>query len=312
MSVLYIFVDGIGFGSNDEAANPFARYSRSFFAPLGQKVAVDIPEGLVLFPVDAALGIAGLPQSATGQTALWTGLNGPRIMGRHMTGFPGPTLIKVIQEHSIIKRFHENGKKAALANAFSEMYIQRIKERPRLTGASTHVHLASGQPLKTLDDLAQGNAVYMDITHEMMHRFFPDIKDRFPVRDPFEVGCDTARLAANYDLLIYEFFLSDKAGHNQSFEEAQWVIENLEKFLDGVCKTLRPGDTMLLTSDHGNLEDLSTKTHTNNAVPAMGFGRGVERMTDAISSIADFPAFIYELSGLEVKLPASSSSHPPQ
>ncbi|MCE9597365.1 MAG: metalloenzyme [Spirochaetia bacterium] len=310
--MLYIFVDGIGFGPANEATNPFTLHSKSFFAPLGGKPATATPEGLVLFPVDAALGMPGLPQSATGQTSLWTGLNGPEIMGRHMTGFPGPTLIKVIKEHSIIKRFYENGKKAALANAFSDVYARRIRDKPRLTGASTHVHLASGQPLKTLDDLARGDAVYMDITHEMMHRFFPEIKDRFPVRDPREVGQDTARLASKYDLLIYEFFLSDKAGHNQSFEEAKWVIENLEKFLMGVCETLRPEDTMLLTSDHGNLEDLSTKTHTLNKVPAMGFGRGVEGMRDAISSIADFPAFIYKLSGLEVQLPASSASHPPQ
>lgn len=251
-----------------------------------------------MVPVDAALGVPGLPQSATGQTSLWTGRNGPEAMGRHMTGFPGPTLIRIIREHSIIKVACENGKKAALINAFSDAYVQRITERPRLTGASTHVHLASGQPLKTLEDLEAGDAVYMDITHEMMHKFFPQLKDRFPVRDAYEVGRDLAKLLPRYDLLIYEFFLTDKAGHNQSFEEAMFVITRLESFLKGIHDHLRTEDTVLMTSDHGNLEDLSTKSHTPNPVPAMAFGHRAGEVQSRVQNISMFPGFIYDLIGI--------------
>ncbi len=296
--MLYLFVDGIGFGKEDPSINPFTRYAHSWLAPLGRSVPP--VEGLTLFPIDANLGVPGLPQSATGQTSLWTGKNGPEAMGRHMTGFPGPTLIKIIREHSILKIAHEAGKKASLVNAFSEAYVQRITERPRLTGASTHVHLASGQPLKNLDDLERGDAVYMDITHEMMHSFFPALKERFPVRDAYDVGRDLARMTARYDLLIYEYFLTDKAGHNQSFEEAEFVITRLEKFMDGIMQNLREEDTVLLTSDHGNLEDLSTKSHTLNPVPAFAFGHRSAEIRDRVRDISHFPGFIYDLIGLNV------------
>lgn len=296
VSVLYLFVDGIGFGPEDEAINPFTRYAMSYLKPLGQRVPP--VDGLTLFPIDAALGVPGLPQSATGQTSLWTGKNGPQAMGRHMTGFPGPTLIKIIREHSILKVAHEAGKKASLINAFGDAYLERIAARPRLTGASTHVHMASGQPLKNLDDLEKGEAVYMDITHEMMHTFFPALKERFPVRDPYEVGRDLARLLPKYDLLIYEYFLTDKAGHNQSFEEAEFVITRLEKFIHGIFDNLRGEDTVLMTSDHGNLEDLSTKSHTLNPVPAFGFGHRSEELVEGVRDISHFPAFIYDLIGL--------------
>jgi len=300
MSVFYMFIDGIGFGQPDPDINPFTRFAELFLAPLGGKALANVPNGTVIQPVDASLGFPGLPQSATGQTALWTGVNGPKVMGRHMTGFPGPTLIRVIQDHSIIKVLKDKGKKAALANAFSEAYLERIARKPRLTGASTHVHLASGQPLKNLDDLENRKALYMDITHEVMHRFFPHLKERFPVRNAEEVGRDAGMLARDYDMLIYEFFLSDKAGHNQSFEEAEWAIRTLESFLKGLCEMLRPEDTLLITSDHGNLEDLSTKTHTKNPVLALAYGRGSDGLIEKVRDISDFPSFIYELLGVSV------------
>jgi hypothetical protein len=40
--------------------------------------------------LDASLCVPGLPQSATGQAALLTGLNAPELMGRHIEGFPPP------------------------------------------------------------------------------------------------------------------------------------------------------------------------------------------------------------------------------
>jgi len=298
VSVLYLFVDGIGFGPEDPLINPFTRYAQSYLAALGRTVPP--PDGVTLFPIDAALGMPGLPQSATGQTSLWTGKNGPQAMGRHMTGFPGPTLIKIIREHSIIKVAHEAGKKASLINAFGDAYLERIAARPRLTGASTHVHLASGQALKNLDDLEKGEAVYMDITHEMMHTFFPALKERFPIQDPFDVGRRLAELLPQYDLLIYEYFLTDKAGHNQSFEEGEFVITRLEKFIHGIFENLRDEDTVLMTSDHGNLEDLSTKSHTTNPVPAFGFGHRSLELAGRVRDISHFPALIYDLIGLKV------------
>ncbi len=73
MRVLFIFLDGIGLGADNPEINPFARVEMPFLQSLlgGQKMlATSAPhdgERATLLPLDAALGVDGLPQSATGQ-----------------------------------------------------------------------------------------------------------------------------------------------------------------------------------------------------------------------------------------------------
>ena len=111
-------------------------------------------------------------------------------------------------------------------------------------------------------------------------------------------------MSRSYDLTIYEFFLTDKAGHDQDFELARWAITTLEEFLAGICETLDPADELLLvTSDHGNLEDMSTKTHTHNPVPTFVFGAESRSIAGRIRSLLDIVPIIYEQLGLQVELP---------
>lgn len=304
LRIIYLFIDGIGFGEPNHETNPFTRFATSYLAPLGHS-AEKAPTGWLHAQTDAHMGLEGLPQSATGQTSLWTGINGPNHMGHHKTGFPGPTLIRVIQEFSIVKRVVEAGKKATLLNAYSDKYHERIRKHPRLTSASTHVQMASGQALKNLDDLENDQAMFMDVTHSVMHRFFPEQKDRFPVRDPVERGRDLVRMSRPYDLTLYEYFLTDKAGHAQDFELAQMCIETLEAFLTGIAQELDPkNELLLLTSDHGNLEDLSTKSHTHNKVPTFALGERSTEVPERIKALTDIAPFIYDCLNIDAPLPA--------
>ena len=53
---------------------------------------------------------------------------------------------------------------------------------------------------------------------------------------------------------------------------------------------------VLLTSDHGNIEDLSRKVHTLNSVPTIAWGKGCREALRRISSIqAVTPAILYAL-----------------
>lgn len=306
MSVIYLFLDGVGLGVNNPDLNPFTRYATSFLSAPGGRAASDpVPDGWQVIETDAALGLPGLPQSASGQTSLWTGINGPRAMGRHMTGFPGPTLIRIIHEHSILKRFVEAGRRASLMNAYTDAYVDRITARPRLASASTHVQRASGQDLKSMDDLARGDALYMDITHEILQRIFPELGERFGVRSAEERGREFAQMSRNYDLALFEFFITDKAGHEQDWDMAAWSIRTLESFLRGLTSAMDPTqDTLLITSDHGNLEDLSVRTHTKNPVPTFAYGAGAARAAANVRALTDIPPLIYALQGVNVALPA--------
>lgn len=301
MRILYIFIDGIGFGSRRTDENPFSRFASSYLASLGGHDA-ELPDWQIQ-ELDAHQGFPGLPQSATGQTSLWTGINGSKVMGHHKTGFPGPSLVKVIEKHSIVKVFREHGYKAGLANAYSERYIDRLKKYPRFKSASTHVQLAAGLPLHTLEDLKKGEALYMDITHEAMHSLHPELKARFPIQSPALAAQKLLGILRKHDLLLYEYFLSDKAGHKMDWEMSRWIIRTLEDFLDALVKNMDPTTELLvLSSDHGNLEDLTSKTHTHNPVPLFAYGKGAGELCQNAKTLVDVPRQIYEQSGIQAPL----------
>jgi len=46
-------------------------------------------------------------------------------------------------------------------------------------------------------------------------------------------------------------------------------------------------DLLLVVSDHGNLEDLRTKEHTQNSVPALIVGKGNEEMAKVLQKKKD-------------------------
>ena len=294
MRIIYLFIDGIGFGAQDSERNPFTRYARSYLTPLGGKPKN--PPDWYVRETDAHLGIPGLPQSATGQTSLWTGVNAQQALGAHKTGFPGPVLRSLIEKHGLIKEALDRGKKATLLNAYSEKYLKHILKHPRLISASTRLQLASGQPLKTMEELESGEALFMDITHEFLHAFHPEMKERLPYREPYARGRDFIAMSRRHDLTIFEYFLSDKAGHNQSFEEAALVIATLEEFLRGVHDELNPEEELFISaSDHGNLEDLSVKTHTHNPTATLACGKNARRVLQEAKSLTDIPRLIREM-----------------
>ena len=304
--IIYLFLDGIGFGKNDPTINPFSKYARSFFLPLADRKLPDsstFSRGEYVI-TDPAMGIKGLPQSATGQTALWTGVNAPEVLGRHVSGFPTFTLKKIITEFSIIKILKSHGFKASFLNCYSPIYFQRVTKNNRYLSASTLIQHAADTPLRDLDDLRNERGLFMDITHELFREFskeFLDENDSLKnLRDPFEMGRKVKDMGGDNDVILFEYFLSDKAGHAMDWNFAQKVIENLEAFLEGILENFSISeDQLIVTSDHGNLEDLSTKVHTNNKVPTYLLGKYTESMKDRITSLCDIPPAIYSALGFD-------------
>lgn len=299
VSVIYFFIDGIGLGPADPERNPFTRFAQSTLAICSNLNRPDtLSREFLCVPVDAAMGIEGLPQSATGQTSLWTGMNAPALLGHHLTGFPGPKLRSVIEQHSILKRYCDAGYRASLLNAYSEKYLHKLDSMPRLASASTHTQKASGQGVFTFADLEAGRALYMDITHHILHQYYPEVVERFPIRDAHEQGHELVRLAHGYELVIFEYFLSDKAGHSQDFDVARFVIETLEDFISGACESLGADDTLIICTDHGNLEDLLTRGHTSNLVPLLVTGKLKTEFASGIQFLYDIPRRLYGIYGM--------------
>jgi hypothetical protein len=259
--VLLFFIDGLGVGEDDPERNPLAtgdfptlRLTRSL-----------TPEARVGPPaqahgVDASLGVPGLPQSATGQTAILTGINAPATLGHHASGFPGPTLRQVLFEHSLLKQVRERGRSATFLNAFRPEYFTMPHAQRRLSATSLAT-LASGARFRSWEDLLEGRAVTHDLTHVRVRERGYDL----PLRTPEEAGAIIAAEAMKSDFSLFEYFETDRAGHAMDRDRALQCLGDLERALETVLERVDlTALTVLVVSDHGNLEDLSVKTHTMN------------------------------------------------
>lgn len=260
--VLLFFIDGIGVGEADPGINPLASDDR----PVLRLTRGSSPESLrhgapaVAHGIDATLGIPGLPQSATGQTTILTGVNAPAALGHHASGLPGPTLRRILGERSLLRGIAEAGLRPTFLNAFGPRFFQTDPPLRRLS-ATTLATLAAEAPLRTWEDLVEGRAVVHDLTHWRMREYGFDL----PYRPPEEAGAILAREAMRADFSLFEYFETDRAAHARDREGAERCLSDLSVALETVLTEADLGELLVLVaSDHGNLEDTRVKTHTTN------------------------------------------------
>ena len=130
---------------------------------------------------------------------------------------------------------------------------------------------SAGFPLFTKDDLYAGRALSADFTGEGWHSFL-GLSDA-PTLTPEAAGRKNAELAAQYDFSFFEYWASDYAGHKQDMSAACALLETFDGVLGGLLDAWDDKrGLILLTSDHGNLEDLSTRRHTDAQVPGLVIG----------------------------------------
>ncbi len=287
--VLFLFVDGIGIGSADPAVNPFfaAEYPTLTSLCGGRMLSLGDAErrhdAIAVTAIDANLGVEGLPQSGTGQTALYTGLNAPAEIGKHFGPYVYSDLRPLLSASNVFRRVQEMGKKPMFANAFPEQYFRYLERYPARTTATALAWMSTGVPFNDHWALREGRAVSADITNERWdHLGYPEV----PVITPARAGEVLAAMSRETDFLLYEFYHTDQAGHRQNPGEARRVLERLDGLLAGICGALDFSETTLVvTSDHGNLEDLTTKSHTRNPVPLIAAGRAAEEFVAGIKAI---------------------------
>jgi hypothetical protein len=218
----------------------------------------------------------GLPQSATGQTTLFTGVNAAERLGHHLYGYPGPTLRKILLESSVLKRAVEGGYRAAFLNGYRPLFFElgeEIWNRPM--SASSWNNRAAGLPFMTVDDIRERRALYHDFTNREPIERGIDL----PEWAPEEAGQVLAEAAAEHDLAIYEYFLTDRVGHTGEHARARSIAEGLDRFIgSAVAAADLSEQTIVVTSDHGNIDDMTSRSHTLNPVPALVWGPDAARL----------------------------------
>lgn len=289
MSVLLFFIDGLGIGSRG-ISNPFDGLQDAAPLAVFKNEAASLLDG-VLAPTDARLGIDGRPQSASGQTTILTGVNAPALLGYHKQGFPNQALLEIIRDHSLFLKLEQAGVgPITFANAYPKRFFD---DRPRWVSATTAAVEAAGLPFRTIDDLRNGQAVYQDFTNRMLLERGEDV----PLRTAFEAAEVLARIATESRFTLYEYFITDKIGHAQDMKAARSVLQNLALLIRRLLTSVDLArTTVILTSDHGNIEDLSLRNHTLNEVPTIVWGADRYRIARRIKSLADItPAIVDRL-----------------
>jgi bisphosphoglycerate-independent phosphoglycerate mutase (AlkP superfamily) len=123
-------------------------------------------------------------------------------------------------------------------------------------------------------------------------------RERLGYRDmaaisPRDAGTALAGLVASHDLTVFETYGTDVAGHRQDMELAATVLTELDAFLGGLADALATDAVVMLASDHGNVEDLSTRRHTANRALAGWRGPLAPPRLEALTDVA--PAILHAL-----------------
>ncbi|HWW74718.1 MAG TPA: alkaline phosphatase family protein [Pyrinomonadaceae bacterium] len=290
MSLLLIFVDGLGIGTRGphnpldllrDAAEPLAVF---------QHEEPRLPFDGLLARTDARLGVEGRPQSASGQTTILTGVNVPARLGYHKQGFPNERMRAILREHSLFLKLARLGVgPVVFANAYAPQFFAK---RPRWVAATTVAVEAAGLPFRTVDDLKAGRALYHDFTNRFLVERGADVSERTP-----EEAADVlASLTAEHRFTLFEHFIADRAGHEQDYGEARRVLSELARFVREVLARVDLArTTVVVTSDHGNVEDLSTRNHTLNEVPTLAWGPARQRVARRVRTLADITPALVEI-----------------
>jgi 2,3-bisphosphoglycerate-independent phosphoglycerate mutase len=292
--VLMIFLDGVGVGIKDPSVNPFyAAHLPTFSNLLGRQLPHKRMTGFetsnVTFKkLDANLGVAGLPQSGTGQTALLCGVNASKMIGKHFGPYPYSLLRKIIEEKNLFIDLRKIGKKIFYANAYPQRYFDYVEQHQNRRTATTLAYKVSGFHLNDYTKLKNREALASDITNERWNAMGFQAVSEITLS---QAGKHLVGFLDKYDFVFYEYFFTDHAGHSQSMDKCKGELEKVDGLLSGILENFDMKSTLLIiTSDHGNIEDLRTKSHTRNPVPLILVGaaekRNVFKNVKSISQIA--------------------------
>ncbi|MDA3941703.1 MAG: hypothetical protein PF693_20735 [Spirochaetia bacterium] len=293
MKKLFLFfIDGIGLCKKESPI------SHLFTKITGKKLMAgtqpDFFDSGVICSADASLNVPGIPQSATGQATIFTGINASEYLGYHLTALPNEKLVKLIEEQSLMKSLAEQGVTVTSANMYStEFFQKRAARRRNAFPVSTLTIKASGVPFRYFSDYEKSMAVFADITNRLIRERGYDIEE-IP---PETAARNLLNILKDNQFVFFEYFMTDIYGHKRNMEGLGKSVDILNNFTETVWAGIEKETSILIISDHGNAEDLSTGDHTSNDVPAILFTKNkneAKQFADSIHSLVDIYPWVLE------------------
>lgn len=302
---LLVFLDGVGIGPGDPEVNPFAAADLPRLRALlgGRRPVSEALDagglirgpGAELVAVDATLGVEGTPQSGTGQTALLTGVNAAAEYGRHFGPWVPTGLRPLLAERNLLVRAAAAGRSVGFANAYptsGALADPRIFRRP---AAPPLAALAAGVLSRGFDELVAGSALASSITNE---RWRERVGDLVPEVGAEEAARRLARIAAGSGVTLFAHYDTDYVGHRGGLEGGVAALEKVDAFLGELAGVIPPDLLLVVSSDHGNLEDVRAG-HTRHPVPLLAVGPGSRELAERVRSIDQITPTLLALLGIE-------------
>jgi 2,3-bisphosphoglycerate-independent phosphoglycerate mutase len=281
---LLVFVDGLGIRNPANPLNPIQPGSYPVLSRILYNEAI---------PIDPVMGVPGIPQSATGQTSLLCGVNAQQAIGRHKEGFPGKLLKDIIKNDNIFKNLKIINKEATFANGYWRTDISDLSPKEkRMVSVTTAASLFGLGQVRLMEKLRNKEAVYQDLTQEILVQRGASM----PVITVKEAADRLYRIFLDHDFTLFEYFQTDIAGHKQEPTRIAKVLADVNGFLSRLHEIMDfRKETLILTSDHGNIEDMSTPSHTLNPVPFYVKGPGSAALIKRVRDLAGITPAILAL-----------------
>lgn len=324
----------MGLGDPDPRRNPFAcAHAPTLAALAGGPWLSGLPRvaeaGRTVATLDATLGDPGRPQSATGQSTLLTGRDAVALMGGPYGPWPGPKLRALLARDTL---FHDAaaalGAGAALANAYPDAYLEALarptgRHRRARAPASVVAARAAGVSLRGREAWAEGRAVAPDLDGGAWRRAAGSAAGatgggvRGEADGVVREAGRLVALAADHALTYLDVWVTDQVGHRGELATATALVERLDRFVSALVEALPSHVTLVVTSDHGNLEDALDRRHTHAEVPLIAWGPGAAAFAGArdLRDVAPAVRAVWGLQGpiatsstASYQAPASSSS----
>ena len=291
--ILFIFVDGIGLGDDDPDTNPFSVANTPTLTALSNgkrwlnHTGLQSSDRAVFIPTDPRLGISGRPQSGSSQAVILTGKNIPAILGRHYGPLPNAEIRNILDKENFFKQVRESGKKSALLSAYPPQRLAGIASGKRLPSSIQYAAIASGQALFNQEDVFARRAITAEYTGIPWHQHL-NITET-PLFSPQEAGQMLVKLSRNYDFAFHSHWMTDYVGHRGTVSQAVELLEILDGVMEGILDTWDDDEGLvILTSDHGNMEQIGDRKHTENDVPTLIIGQDKDWFAKGFHQLLDF------------------------
>ncbi|MCW8138633.1 MAG: hypothetical protein KIT58_06990 [Planctomycetota bacterium] len=147
----------------------------------------------------------------------------------------------------------------------------------------------AGLRLRTWDDVRAEQALTSTLTHALERSMDLSLFDPAPLppRTPAEAARVLAGLAAEHRFTFYKYQTADLVAHTHRVDLARETFAEVEAFLGALLCALPADARVVVTSDHGHLEQVGfTRGHPRSRVPTWVFGPGARAAADGLRTPA--------------------------